>query len=109
MPPSAKLTEQYIARTAIDINREENFEGIGDTKTLKVPIMNVVGAYSPFVEETVNLNGKLNPANTNWIKVQDAAMVLEEQPGKITEAFRLFLQGQGYCLRMRKPCLQPSF
>lgn len=23
-------------------------------------------------------------------------MVLEEQPGKVSEAFRLFLQGQGY-------------
>ena len=32
--------------------------------------MNIVGAYSPFVEETVVLNGKLNPANTNWMKIQ---------------------------------------
>jgi len=23
-------------------------------------------------------------------------MVLEEQPGKVSEAFRLFLQGEGY-------------
>jgi len=30
----------------------------------------MVGAYSPFVEETVTLNGKLNPANTNWMKIQ---------------------------------------
>lgn len=103
----AKLAEQYIWRTAIDINRDENFEGKGDTKTLKVPILNVVGAYSPFVDETVTLNGSLNPVNTNWIKIQDAAMVLEEQPGKITEALLLFMQGQGYCLRMRKQCNQP--
>jgi len=103
----AKLAEQYIWRTAIDINRDENFEGKGDTKTLKVPILNVVGAYSPFVDETVTLNGSLNPVNTNWIKIQDAAMVLEEQPGKITEALLLFMQGQGYCLRMKKQCNQP--
>ena len=68
----------------------------------QVPILNVVGAYSPFVEETVTLNGKLNPSNTNWMKIQDAAMVVEEQPGKIAEAFRLFMQGQGYCLKLRK-------
>jgi len=98
----AKLTEQYIWRTAIDIYRDDNLEGKGDTKTLKIPILNVVGAYSPFVEETVTLNGRLNPINTNWIKIQDSAMVLEEQPGKLAEAFLLFLQGQGYCLKMRK-------
>ena len=72
----------------------------------QVPILNVVGAYSPFVEETVTLNGKLNPSNTNWMKIQDAAMVVEEQPGKISEAFRLFMQGQGYCLKLRKLSVQ---
>jgi hypothetical protein len=30
----------------------------------------MVGAYSPFVEETVVLNGKLNPEKTNWMKIQ---------------------------------------
>ena len=32
----AKLTEQYIWRNAIDIEREANLDGKGDTKTLKV-------------------------------------------------------------------------
>ena len=32
---------------------------------------------------------------------QDAAMVLEEHPQKVSEAFRLFLQGQGFCLNLR--------
>jgi pimeloyl-ACP methyl ester carboxylesterase len=102
----AKLTEQYIWRTAVEIYRDNNMEGKGDTKTLKIPILNVVGSYSPFVDETVTLNGNLNPINTNWIKIQDAAMVLEEQPGKISQAFLLFMQGQGYCLKMRKTCNQ---
>jgi pimeloyl-ACP methyl ester carboxylesterase len=103
----AKLAEQYIWRTAVDIYRDDNIEGKGDTKTLKIPILNVVGAYSPFVDETVTLNGALNPINTSWFKIQDAAMVLEEQPGKLTEAFLLFMQGQGYCLRV-KQCSQPA-
>ena len=72
----------------------------------QIPVLNVVGAYSPFVEETVQLNGKLNPANVNWLKIQDSAMVIEEQPGKIAEAFRLFMQGQGYCLKLRKMSVQ---
>lgn len=37
-------------------------------------------------------------------------MVLEEQPEKVSEAFRLFLQGQGYCLKLRKLQTQgPTF
>ncbi|TRY62533.1 hypothetical protein TCAL_06292 [Tigriopus californicus] len=98
----AKLSEQYIWRTAIDIDREHNMDQKGDTKTLKIPVLNLVGAYSPFVEETVTLNGKLNPVNCTWMKIQDAAMVLEEQPGKVAEAFLLFMQGQGYCLNLRR-------
>ena len=38
--------------------------------SFQVPVLNMVGAYSPFVEETVVLNGKLNPENTNWMKIQ---------------------------------------
>ena len=40
--------------------------------------------------------------NAPTFSPQDAAMVLEEQPGKVCEALRLFLQGQGYCLNIRK-------
>ncbi len=101
-PNLGKLTEQYIWRTAVDMARENNPDARGDSKTLKVPVLNVVGCFSPFVDETVTLNGKLNPSSTNWMKIQDSAMVVEEQPGKIAEAFRLFMQGQGYCLKIRK-------
>jgi pimeloyl-ACP methyl ester carboxylesterase len=102
----AKLTEQYIWRTIIDLEREINLDARGDAKTLKLPVLNIVGSYSPFVDETVTFNGKLNPANTNWMKIQDSAMVVEEQPGKVAEAFRLFMQGQGYCLKIRKMSAQ---
>ena len=34
----ARLTEQWIWRKAVDIKRETNFEGQGDTQTLKVTI-----------------------------------------------------------------------
>lgn len=98
----AKLAEQFNWRQTMDIDREHNMDQKGDAKTVKVPVLNLVGAFSPFVSETVNLNGKLNPTNTTWMKIQDAAMVLEEQPGKVAEAFRLFMQGQGYCLNIRK-------
>lgn len=88
------LAEQYIARTDINLTR------MGDT--LKVPVLNIVGSMAPFIEETVTLNGRLEPSKTNWIKIADVAMVLDERPDKVCEAFRLFLQGQGYCLNIRK-------
>jgi len=88
------LAEQYIARTDINLTRTG--------ETLKVPVLNVVGGLSPFIEESVTLNGRLEPSKTNWIKIQDTAMVLDERPDKVCQAFRLFLQGQGYCLHIRK-------
>ena len=33
-------------------------------------------------------------------------MVLEEQPHKVCQALRLFLQGQGFCLNIRKMSVQ---
>jgi hypothetical protein len=105
----AMLVEQYIWRTDITINREVN--------TLTVPVLNLVGGLSPHVDDTVITNGKLNPPKTSWIKIMDAAMVLEDHPGKVPiiiqknkptnefqvcEAFHLFLQGQGFCLAIKK-------
>ena len=31
-----------------------------------------------------------------FVQLQDCGMILEEQPAKVVEAFRLFLQGNGY-------------
>jgi len=94
----AKLVEQYIWRSDIALDRMGN--------TLEVPVLNLVGIESPFIEDTVITNGKLSAPKTNWMKIQDAAMVLEEQPAKVCEAFRLFLQGQGFCLKIRKMAIQ---
>jgi hypothetical protein len=92
----APLVEQYIWRTEIPLTRD-----LTEKNTLTPPVLNLVGIHSPFIEESVNFNGQLTPSKTNWIKVQEAAMVLEEQPGKVCQALRLFLQGQGFCLKLR--------
>jgi len=98
----APLVEQYIWRTDIPMTRD----AVDTSGTLQVPVLNLVGIHSPHIEESVVFNGRLTPSKTNWIKVQDAAMVLEEQPGRVCQAFRLFLQGQGWCLKIRKIALQ---
>lgn len=81
-----------------------------------MPVLNITGSLSPHIDDTVTFNGRLEPTKTNWMKVRrtkfnipslantissflkisDCGLVLEEQPGKLAEAFRLFLQGEGY-------------
>lgn len=80
--------EAYLRRTDLNISRELN--------TIKVPVLNVTAALSPHVDDTVTFNGRLDPAKTSWLSISDCGMVLEEQPSKIAEAFKLFLQGEGY-------------
>lgn len=80
--------DSYVRRSDLAISR--------DSHTLVVPVLNMTGALSPHCEDTVTLNGRLDPAKCTWMKLQDCGMVLEEQPAKVAEAFRLFLQGQGY-------------
>ena len=75
----APLVEQYIWRTDISLVRD-----FSEKATLQVPVLNLVGIHSPFIEESVNFNGSLTPSKSNWMKIQDAAMVLEEQPGKVS-------------------------
>ncbi|XP_048488960.1 protein NDRG3 isoform X8 [Plutella xylostella] len=82
------LIDSYVRRSDLNIARDGN--------TLKVPVLNITGSDSPHVDDTVTFNGRLDPTNSTWMKISDCGMVLEEQPGKVSEAFRLFLQGEGY-------------
>lgn len=84
--------ESYLKRTDLHLERgskEKNFD---------CSVLILCGAYSPFVDETVNMNGRLNPDKSTWMKLSGCGNVLEEQPSKVAEAFRLFLQGIGYAL-----------
>ncbi|XP_011451232.1 protein NDRG3 isoform X3 [Magallana gigas] len=97
------LIESYLARTPLGIERElDPVRRIG-TKTLTCQTLLIVGDDSPHLDETVELNGKLDPEKTDFLKIQDCGgMPLEEQPGKVCEAFRLFLQGMGYVPTLRQ-------
>ncbi|XP_023290339.1 protein NDRG3 isoform X2 [Orussus abietinus] len=92
----ALFIDSYVRRTDLNITRELDPTRKREGLTLGVPVMNITGALSPHVEDTVTLNGRLDPTNSSWMKISDCGMVLEEQPGKVSEAFRLFLQGEGY-------------
>ncbi|XP_053978916.1 protein NDRG3 isoform X2 [Hylaeus volcanicus] len=92
----ALLIDSYVRRSDLNITRELDPIRKKEGLTLGVPVMNITGALSPHVDDTVTLNGRLDPTNSSWMKISDCGMVLEEQPGKVSEAFRLFLQGEGY-------------
>ncbi|KAI2802745.1 hypothetical protein RDWZM_001035 [Blomia tropicalis] len=85
--------ESYIGRTALGITRDDKLNNF------KCPVAVVCGDYSPHVDESVKMNSRLDPTNSTWMKLGDCSMVLEEQPNKVSEVLRLFLQGLGYTLK----------
>ncbi|XP_070496729.1 protein NDRG3 isoform X7 [Chironomus tepperi] len=90
----AMFIDSYVKR--MDMNIARTPTGSPQSATLKMPVLNITGSLSPHIDDTVTFNGRLDPAKTNWMKISDCGLVLEEQPGKLAEAFRLFLQGEGY-------------
>ncbi|CAG9799222.1 unnamed protein product [Chironomus riparius] len=92
----AMFIDSYVKRTDMNIARTPT--GSPQSATLKMPVLNITGSLSPHIDDTVTFNGRLDPSKTNWMKISDCGLVLEEQPGKLAQAFRLFLQGEGYAV-----------
>uniref|UniRef100_G3MM97 Protein NDRG3 n=1 Tax=Amblyomma maculatum TaxID=34609 RepID=G3MM97_AMBMU len=90
--------DAFIKRSDLNISREMDPVKKKMVKNFKCTVMLVAGALSPHLDDTVNMNARMDPSTSSWMKVSDCGMVLEEQPGKVSEAFRLFLQGLGYAL-----------
>jgi pimeloyl-ACP methyl ester carboxylesterase len=91
----AMFIDAYIHRSDMNIARSPPGSPHSSV-TLNVPVLNITGALSPHIDDTVTFNGRINPEKSSWMKIQDCGLVLEEQPGKLAEAFKLFLQGEGY-------------
>eukprot|EP00069_Balaena_mysticetus_P007783 bmy_05659T0 len=97
----------YNSRRDLDINRPGT---VPNAKTLRCPVMLVVGDNAPAEEGVVECNSKLDPTTTTFLKMADSGglpqvtqaakqsmyLFLVLQPGKLTEAFKYFLQGMGY-------------
>ncbi|XP_078062377.1 protein NDRG4-like, partial [Mustelus asterias] len=80
----------YNSRRDLEIDRF----GAG---TLKCPVMLVVGDQAPHEDAVVECNSKLDPTQTSFLKMADAGGQPQiSQPGKLTEAFKYFVQGMGY-------------
>ncbi|XP_064016640.1 protein NDRG4 isoform X4 [Pogoniulus pusillus] len=84
----------YNSRRDLDINRPGT---VPNAKTLRCPVMLVVGDNAPAEEGVVECNSKLDPTTTTFLKMADSGGLPQvTQPGKLSEAFKYFLQGMGY-------------
>lgn len=84
----------YNSRRDLEMNR---IGTVLNAKTLRCPVMLVVGDNAPAEEGVVECNSKLDPTKTTFLKMADSGGLPQlTQPGKLTEAFKYFLQGMGY-------------
>lgn len=100
----AMFIESFSKRTNIKITRPVGLDT--STNTLKCGAIIITGDKSPSVDDTINLNSKLNPSITTWMKITDAtSLVLEEQPTTVANAVTLFLQGYGHVMKIKPPAI----
>ncbi|KAJ3585291.1 hypothetical protein NHX12_014012 [Muraenolepis orangiensis] len=93
---TSSLTEQILSHlfSQEELRRDLN---IDRTCTFKCPVMLVVGDQAPYEEAAVECNSKLDPTTTSFLKMADAGGLPQiNQPAKLTEAFKYFVQGMGY-------------
>ncbi|XP_065610302.1 protein NDRG3 isoform X2 [Cyrtonyx montezumae] len=87
----------YNSRRDLEIERPVIGVNENTAKTLKCPALLVVGDNSPAVEAVVECNSRLDPTRTTLLKMADCGGLPQVvQPGKLTEAFKYFVQGMGY-------------
>jgi len=65
----ALFIDSYVRRTDLNINRELDASRRAGVRTVKVPVLNMTGALSPHVDDTVNFNSRLDPSTSTWMKV----------------------------------------
>uniref|UniRef100_A0A8C5Q217 NDRG family member 2 n=1 Tax=Leptobrachium leishanense TaxID=445787 RepID=A0A8C5Q217_9ANUR len=85
------LSNNQLYWNSYNSRRDLNLERGGDL-TLKCPVLLVVGDQAPHEDAVVECNSKLDPTQTSFLKVRSCAF----KPGKMTEAFKYFVQGMGY-------------
>uniref|UniRef100_H2Z304 Protein NDRG3 n=1 Tax=Ciona savignyi TaxID=51511 RepID=H2Z304_CIOSA len=88
--------KSYERRGDINVLRSHDPQLV-DKLTLKCQTLIIVGDHSPFVDEAVEVNSRLNVKKTTFLKMADAGgMILEEQIFNVAEALTYFLQGLGH-------------
>nr|XP_046255594.1 protein NDRG1-like [Scatophagus argus] len=92
----SQFLRSYNSRGALEVERPVPGGNI-NVRTLKCSTLLVVGDNSPAVEAVVDCNSKLNPTKTTLLKMADCGGLPQvDQPAKVIEAFKYFIQGMGY-------------
>lgn len=86
----------YNNRGSLEVERPIPGGNI-NVRTLKCSTLLVVGDNSPAVDPVVDCNSKLNPTKTTLLKMADCGGLPQvDQPAKVIEALKYFIQGLGY-------------
>ncbi|KAL7392890.1 hypothetical protein ABVT39_003346 [Epinephelus coioides] len=92
----SQFLRSYNNRTALEVERPIPGGNI-NVRTLKCASLLVVGDNSPAVEAVVDCNSKLNPTKTTLLKMADCGGLPQaDQPAKVIEALKYFIQGMGH-------------
>uniref|UniRef100_A0A3Q0RXS1 N-myc downstream regulated 1b n=1 Tax=Amphilophus citrinellus TaxID=61819 RepID=A0A3Q0RXS1_AMPCI len=92
----SQFFRSYNHRNALDVERPIPGGNI-NVRTLKCAALLIVGDNSPAVDVVVDCNSKLNPTTTTLLKMADCGGLPQvDQPAKVIEAFKYFIQGMGY-------------
>ncbi|XP_077593773.1 protein NDRG3-like [Stigmatopora nigra] len=87
----------YDSRAELQMERPTLSLSDETVNTLRCPALLVVGDTSPAVDAVVECNSRLNPTKTTLLKMADCGGLPQVvQPGKLSEAFKYFVQGMGY-------------
>ncbi|XP_031709033.1 protein NDRG1-like [Anarrhichthys ocellatus] len=91
-----QFLHSYSKRNALEVERPVPGGNI-NARTLKCSTLLVVGDNSPAVEAVVDCNSKLDPTKTTLLKMADCGGLPQvDQPAKVIEALKYFIQGMGY-------------
>lgn len=65
----ALFIDSYVRRSDLNMQRELDPNKRKEAHTLHMPVLNITGSRSPHVDDTITLNGRLDPTNSSWMKV----------------------------------------
>ncbi|CAN9514011.1 unnamed protein product [Ophioblennius macclurei] len=92
----SQFLRSYKQRNALEVERPIPGGNV-NVRTLKCSTLLVAGDNSPAVEAVVDCNSKLNPTKTTLLKMADCGGLPQvDQPAKLIEAIKYFIQGMGY-------------
>ncbi|EDV21818.1 uncharacterized protein TRIADDRAFT_59931 [Trichoplax adhaerens] len=98
----AKFMNSYHNRTVIQITKPSSTMPASSPTVLSCPVLLMVGSESPIIDQVVDLNSRLDPTQSTFMKLEECGgLLLDEKAGAVSTGVQLFLQGQGYMVHKK--------